>query len=92
MSHETGLFGVWAASARAKPGVPAAAEGELLAEMCLCPCLDSSQNRGGGEEAHYDCEKQGSVMGPVLLDVGFLPWAQHPQPRPRGLKYWRGFL
>lgn len=49
MSHETGLFGVWAASARAEPGVPAAAEDELLAEMCLCPCLDSNQNRG--EEA-----------------------------------------
>lgn len=88
MSHETGLFGVWAASARAKPGVPAAAEDELLAELCLC--LDSSQNRG--QEAHYDCEKQGSVTGPVLLDVGFLLWPQHPQPRPRGLKYPRGFL
>lgn len=44
--------------------------------MCLCPHLNCSWD--WRKEGCYACRKQGFVMGPFFLDIGLLPWAQHP--------------
>lgn len=46
--------------------------------MCLCLHLDYSQGLGRWEEGTYNRGKQGFVMEPVFLDMGF----PHPPPQP----------